>query len=118
MCKRFLLFLAATLLITLAAAGCSENYGDPDITGLIVAIEDRRILVVADLDEISTDFEDWEGRRAIYFTVTNKTKIRIDGGKGSFEDLAVGRLVEAWADGAIAESYPEQAAAKKIVILQ
>lgn len=116
--KRPILLLAAALLITLVAAGCSENSGDPDITGLIVAIEDSRVLVVADLDEVSTDFEDWEGRRAIYITVTDKTAIRMGGGKGSFEDLAVGQKVEAWADGAIAESYPEQAAAKKIVILQ
>ena len=110
--------LAATLLLSFIAAGCTDSSGDPDITGLIVAIEDSRILVVAGLDEVTTNFEDWEGNRAIYFTVTDKTVIRTGGGKGSFADLSVGQKVEAWAEGAIAESYPEQAAAKKIVILE
>ncbi|MBS3942665.1 MAG: YobA family protein [Dethiobacter sp.] len=112
------LILAAALLLALITAGCAASSGDPEITGLIVAIEDRRVLVVAGLDEVSTNFEDWEGNRAIYFTVTDKTVIQGSGGKGSFDDLAVGQKVEAWADGAIAESFPEQAAAEKILILK
>ncbi len=118
MSKIICFLLACALFITLGAAGCSSSPGAPHITGLIVTIEDSRVLVVADLDEVTTNFEDWEGRRAISFTVTDKTEIRLGGGKGSVEDLAVGRQVEAWADGPIAESYPEQAKAKKIAILR
>lgn len=110
------LIMAVALLFTFIAAGCAANSGDPDITGLIVAIEDSSVLIVAGLDEVPTNRADWEGNRAIYFTVTDETAIRTSDGKGSFDDLAVGRKVEAWAAGAIAESYPEQATAKKIVI--
>jgi hypothetical protein len=120
--KNLAFILAAMLLVTVAAAGCSrsEGSGNPDITGLIFAIEGDRILIVAGIEDVDTDYEDWfeAGNRAIYFAVTDKTVIEAGGEKGSFDILRLGQKVEAWADGPLAESYPEQGAAKRIVILE
>ena len=52
--------------------------------------------------------------------ITDKTKIQIQDGKlvkdGKFEDLMKGGKVSVWFSGPVAESYPVQAMAGKILI--
>jgi hypothetical protein len=61
------------------------------------------------------------GGRKIVFTLTPDTTIVIRRGQDlndiTVTELAVGSRVEAWASGAIAESYPEQARAAALVVL-
>lgn len=119
---RLAFILVSMLLLTITAAGCysSEDSKDPDITGLIFSIEGNRVLIVSDIEDAAIDYDDWfmAGHRAIFFTVTDKSVIETGSEKGSFDDLVVGLRVEAWADGPLAESYPEQGTAKKIIILK
>ncbi|WNQ10856.1 Gmad2 immunoglobulin-like domain-containing protein [Paenibacillus aurantius] len=54
---------------------------------------------------------------AIWFTVTDKTALQDSKGKSLTADkLPVGSRVSAWTGGAIAESYPGQAGAARIVL--
>jgi Protein of unknown function (DUF3221) len=61
-----------------------------------------------------------EGNNKISFTVGRDTTLLTESsgsyGPLSFADLAEGMAVRAWADGAIAESYPAQATAAAIVV--
>ena len=68
----------------------------------------------------SSPYDEWfeAGKRAIWFSIDNKTKIEYtDGKRASISDLKEGQAVEVWTDGATMKSYPEQARARKIVII-
>lgn len=60
------------------------------------------------------------GDTKIVFTVTPDTAIWVDTqdgtAAGTFADVAVGNAVSGWTDGAIADSYPQQATAAAIVV--
>ncbi|MEW5785051.1 MAG: DUF3221 domain-containing protein [Bacillota bacterium] len=120
--KGKLSFILITLLITaLAAAGCSqpESSTPPTITGIVNSAEQNVILVIEGLDRAGVPEGEWfeSDKRAIYFTLTADTVVEMDGKPVSPDDFT-GLIVEVWADGAIAESYPEQAKAGRIVILE
>jgi Immunoglobulin-like domain of bacterial spore germination. len=56
--------------------------------------------------------------RAISFTVSEDTELTDrEGNAVRPDDIAIGSQVEVWHDGVVAESYPEQARAVKIVLL-
>jgi hypothetical protein len=86
---------------------------DPDVTGLITQQEGGRVLIEEQPDVMEGD--------KYWLAVDESTPIFADV-NGVLEprgvsDLQVGMRVSAWADGAVAMSYPAQGAAGGIVIL-
>ncbi|ARI75819.1 DUF3221 domain-containing protein [Halobacillus mangrovi] len=78
----------------------SDENLPPDITGYVMEQEDDRILVVDSVDP------DSEGNpRAMWVS-------------GISVDSFVGKQVEVWTQGGIQESYPEQAAADHVSVLE
>ena len=122
--KKFIgLFLAVLLVAGLITIGCGEDRAEPidspePIGGLIYAIDGNVILVVGGISEVNVPREKWfeAGKRAVYFTVTGDTIIEHKGETISAERLARGQKVEVYHEGFLAESYPEQGGALRVVI--
>ncbi len=115
------ILLAVTML---AAAGCGSGEEDPvdevePISGLIYSIEENAILVVGDIDSVNIPRAEWfeQGKRAVYFTLTEETVIESAGEVVTAAQLARGQRVAVYHPGFLAESYPEQGGALKVVIL-
>jgi hypothetical protein len=120
--KRLISFvlLVTIVLLFFLVTGCSRPQTEPHISGLIFTVNENRILVVADIDDVDIPEEEWFdiGKRAIWFSIDKKTKIEYtDGKRATPIDLKEGQAVFAWADGGTMKSYPEQATAQKIVII-
>jgi hypothetical protein len=109
-------------------AGCSsrtDDVGDTDdqldrFQGIVYALEDNRILVIQDLENVNIPWSLWfeEGKRAVSFSITEgETIIEIAGEEQDPAALARGQTVEIWHSGALAESYPEQGSALKVIII-
>lgn len=120
--KVFLFSLLAVAI--LAAAGCGGETDVPvdevePINGLIYSLEENAILVVGDIDNVNIPREEWfeNGKRAVYFTLTAETVIEYEGEEVSADQLARGQRVDVYHEGFLAESYPEQGGALKVVIL-
>ncbi len=83
------------------------------INGTITQVQPTSILVA---EQPGTQ----AGGRKIVFSITSETRMFAGDGEQlrpiAASDLAIGQRVEAWAIGAIAESYPEQATAGTIVV--
>lgn len=124
--KQIRLFAIVGLIVTLAmpVGGCTRPIrpitSDPDFTGVITEIEPvankgtlGRLLV-----------ESYAGEFVDKYFVTIKEDTRIFEGVGeghrltSFDALKVGDKVEAWFAGPVLESFPAQATAKQIVIIE
>jgi hypothetical protein len=112
-----LALLAAMLVVVLAAA--SPVLAEPpenSIRGWVTEVSPSAevVLVEEDPSEESGSAKGW-------FAVTGETEIleRQDGDLAPvpFEDLRVGQVVEADYSGPVAESYPTQGVAGRIVIL-
>jgi hypothetical protein len=96
-------------MMILIAACTSE----PDGEGYVFEIDDRRILVLESLqpEQLEMSWNDlfasgtYNGR-AIWLSGVDVNK------------LVKGQRVQYWIDGAVLESYPEQAKAKKVKVLQ
>lgn len=122
--KRIGLFIAA-IAIGFALAGCAPSAPstEPDIRGVVTDVsnagesvsmrvvwaDDAAIGAQAAYDAAqvtANDDTEWFSRAA-------------DGSTSAAEasDIAVGTVVEAWFEGAVAESYPVQATAGTIVIV-
>jgi hypothetical protein len=122
---RVKIFLVALLAITmLTAAGCGGGEEDPvdavePISGLIYSIDENAILVVGDIDNVNIPRAEWfeQGKRAVYFTLTEETVIESEGEVVTVDQLARGQRVDVYHEGFLAESYPEQGGALKVVIL-
>lgn len=127
--------ITLSLLICVAAGfvinNCTNNNATdsieepPYITGHITEVnsneegETQRILV----EEDTTVHEPADpGGEKIWFGLNDQTELLIRQDDGSLsestiETLEVGQKVEGWTTGVIAESYPEQTTAKRIVVL-
>jgi hypothetical protein len=122
------IFLASAALLALAliAAACGDDGSetvteDPDIRGTIMDIspggDDASGSVrIQGIIEADTEYD------AAVVRVEDDTDIfRVQNGEpaeAAFADLEVGLAVEAWFTGPVAESYPVQAKAARIVILE
>jgi hypothetical protein len=122
------IFLASAALLALAliAAACGDDGSetvteDPDIRGTIMDIspggDDASGSVrIQGIIEADTEYD------AAVVRVEDDTDIfRVQNGEpaeAAFADLEVGQAVEAWFTGPVAESYPVQAKAARIVILE
>lgn len=111
--------LGVTLVIVLSIllTSCFAQT-EPDIKGLIYTLDGNTFLVVEDVT-LDTSYDEWfdQGKYAISFRITDKTVIREGGKKVPITALKEGQVVEVWATGALAESYPLQGTAKQIVIV-
>ncbi|GEN53308.1 DUF3221 domain-containing protein [Halobacillus faecis] len=108
---RWMLGIFIVFSLFLPACGLSETKevdqneveagaSDPDMSGFVMDQDEDSILVVTPMDDGSGD----EGR-AMWVS-------------GAPEGLWIGKQVEVWVDGDIAESYPEQATAEKVQELE
>jgi hypothetical protein len=116
--KWLIYLLGVAFLLT----GCTTNGGalqePPDLEGLIYDKQEKTILVVEGIEDISISEEEWQGKSAIVFSVTNKTEITLENGeKVEFDALEKGQRVKVWHTGHVLESYPAQAEARKIIVL-
>ena len=109
-----LALLAALALILAAAAPALAESPENTIRGFITDVS-RSAGVVLVEEEPSDESGSAKGE----FAVTKETEIfeRRGGKLASFEDLRVGQMVEATYAGPVAESYPTQGTAGRIVIL-
>lgn len=116
--KLILLLLFITLL--LPGCGAKELAETAEMTGVLYNLSDSSILVVEGIESANIPYEEWfeEGLPAISFTVDSKTEIiGLDGRATSFADLQEGQTVTVSYSGAVAESYPGQAGADRVVIV-
>jgi hypothetical protein len=120
------LFMALLIVIlVLSLTGCSKPAEEPidvpeqePISGTIYRLENNRILVVDGITDVNIPWSEWfeQGHRAVYFAVEDDTIVELDGEENTAENLARGQKVEVYHEGFLAESYPEQGKALKVVI--
>ncbi|MGM0689665.1 MAG: DUF3221 domain-containing protein [Bacillota bacterium] len=124
--KKMLYFLTlAVVLIMLAGAGCSTEQGEPGpepgaepISGTVYSIEDGRILVVSGIEDVNIPRSEWfeQGNRAVYFAIEGDTVVELNSEQVDAGLIARGQKVDVYHEGFLAESYPEQGKALKVVI--
>jgi hypothetical protein len=112
------------VLLCLVFSGCAKVVDDPadetsSHSGLIYSIEENRILVVEGIDRVNIPWNSWfeAGKRAIVFSITADTVIELDNETVTADQLRRGQSVEVFYSGALAESYPEQGSADKVMII-
>lgn len=117
--------ILTSILFLFIVTGCSTDGNDiihepgsEPISGTVYSIENRRILVVSDLDDVNIPRSEWfeQGKRAVYFAVGEDTIAEHDGEKVDTDKIARGQKVDVYHEGFLAESYPEQGMAVKVVI--
>jgi hypothetical protein len=117
----FVLF-ASTVLLNGCGSTDEEAVDVPEqipISGKIYSIADNRILVVEGLEDVNIPQKVWfeQGKRAVYFAVDEDTKILINDEDADIEMLGRGQTVEIYHEGFLAESYPEQGKAMKVIVV-
>lgn len=117
---------ALLIVIVISTQAClfdinrDEEPGEPFITGIITEIEqpNQRILIEENPD-VNGPLE--EGGNKIWLSVETSTKLfRDENGflsRCEFSCFTINCTVSAWVTGAVAESYPLQGTADRIVIL-
>lgn len=124
--KKTVCFLILTsFLVMLIGTGCSPEDNDLNhepgagpISGTVYSIENGRILVVSDLDDVNIPRSEWfeQGKRAVYFAIDEDTLVELNGEQVDADLIARGQKVDVYHQGVLAESYPEQGKAVEIVI--
>lgn len=118
--------IAALIVVMALAAACGDDSdsdveGDPDIRGTITDVSSGSGEILGSA-RIEGTIEPDTSYDAAVVRIDSDTEIfRTVGGElteASFSDLSVGQQVEAWFTGAVADSYPVQAKAARIVILE
>lgn len=125
--KRIGLLIVVTA-VGMALVGCAAGAPgapstEPDIRGVVTTVSGAGESV--SLRVVWTDDEAvgaQAGYDAAQVTVNGDTEVLSRGADGSTalaeaSDIAVGTVVEAWFEGAVAESYPVQATAGTIVVI-
>ena len=116
--KRYIIL--GLIVVVLVAVSFSFREADPDIEGLIYSKSSGQILVVAGIDDVDLPYDVVleQGSLVIAFSVTEKTIITgSEGKKITFTELQEGDQVKVWHTGSVRESYPLQADARKIVVI-
>jgi len=116
----------AAVAVCVALAGCaaggpSAPADEPDIRGVVTGVSGGETvsLRVVWTDDAAIGAQ--AGYDAAQVAVTGDTEVLARAADGSVSaaeagDIAVGTVVEAWFEGAVAESYPVQATAGTVVI--
>ncbi|GEM_PF-2115632 len=97
-----------------------EENDEPYISGEICLVSDDNVLLAEEIDaeECTGDLNELKGS-AGYFRVDEETKIIGKEGKEiPFDELMPGNQAKIWTVGPIMESYPVQASASKIELLE
>ncbi len=122
---KFLFTAVLLLMLVLNGSGCFDSAEEPidipeqePISGVIYRLEDNRILVVDGITDVNIPRSEWfeQGHRSVYFAVEDDTTVELDGNEVTADSLARGQKVEVYHEGFLAESYPEQGKALKVVI--
>ena len=110
----WLVLSVAALGVVLASPALAQS-PENSIRGEITEVSRSAEVVL-----VEEDPSDESGSAKGEFAVTGETEIldQRGGGLAAFEDLRVGQLVEATYSGPVAESYPTQGIAGRIVILE
>src|SRR6056297_844827 len=91
--------------------------GEPFITGTVTDIDNQRVLVEENPD-VNGPLEN--GGNKIWLSMSDDTSIYRSNNfelvKCDFSCLEINNIVSAWVTGAVAESYPLQGTASRIVI--
>ena len=113
MFKRTLIGLSlAFCLFLVSCAKESPQESVKDLTGYMMSIDGDRVLVT---EKVNIQEKAHPG--AAVYTITDKTEIvSAEGEKLSLQDLSVGSFVEVWHTGVVAESFPTQAEAIKVLV--
>jgi hypothetical protein len=103
----------AWIVVAVAVAGCAASpLGEPSLTGLITNTSGDRILVEENPQETA-------GSAKAAVRISEQTEIlHSSGARASRNDLLVGDRVRVWFTGPVAQSYPVQATAARIEILE
>lgn len=114
--RRLLLLLAATLVPLVAAPATAQEADEgAGITGTITDLANSTVLI----EEVPGE---QYGSEKAYVEITADTRIFIRRGNdevsATYDDLEVGQRVEARFSGPVAESYPVQATAASVEILE
>lgn len=112
--KRLLLLL---FIIPLIIAACSKETETIGIRGWIkeIQMDEEELLIHSIL--VEGEIEDDTQYDSAYVNITEETKILKDDKEVNLDVLEEGLMVEVIFDGPVAESYPVQGAAKKIIII-
>lgn len=125
MSKKVYLIAFTSIMFVLAGFGCSNNDnnlnhdpGSEPISGTVYSIENGRILVIKNIDDVNIPRSEWfeQGKRAVYFAVEGNTTAELDGEQVDTDLITRGQEVDVYHEGFLAESYPEQGKALKVVI--
>ena len=116
--------LFSLLIVILLSVGCGPEGSNgspvddaPYIAGIIYTVENDHILIVDGIEDMDIAWFE-EGYPAVNFKITENTIIRgLDGSSILQQELESGMEVQAWVEGLVRESYPEQAEAKRIVVV-
>ncbi len=122
--KKVLWFSVFTVMLAIfVGVGCSNIITDPGpepesepISGVVYSIENGRILVVDGIENVNIPRSEWQGKRAIYFAIDDETSVELNGEQLDIDSIARGQEVDVYHEGFLAESYPEQGKAVRIVI--
>jgi len=116
------LFLSAILLTfaSLMFSACSSTQAQPDLTGRIDTVQ--QVLQGEKLGLILINSPGDRTSDKYVLTVTTETSIQRQVGQTLepviCSDLQAGQTIKVWLSGPVRESYPAQADAKKIVIVE
>lgn len=123
--NKLVILVIMLALLVLSSTGCKDSNDQPGAEisthrGLVYMIEDNSVLVVEGIESVNIPWNSWfeKGARAIMFSVTADTVIELNGEVVDAALLERGQAVEVRYSGALAESYPEQGGADKIIIIQ
>lgn len=109
-------FILMAVIFLLALAGCG-NKGEPEfpaIRGTVTEISlNNNATVIMVEGKVEEDTQHDKAR----VTIDQKTKMYMGDQKASVDDLKENMVVEVYTNGPVAESYPVQMGADKVVIL-
>lgn len=113
--RKTLLFLIVLFVSALLGACTDDADSNPDNEGFVLKIEEDRVLVAKDIsseeynevkDKTVSEFEGPDEVPLIYLSYDDANK------------FDKGDEVEFWIDGGVNDSYPQQAGAKKISLIE
>lgn len=116
--KKIFLILIASIIILNITACAKESTESIGIRGEIKEIyTDEDSLLVQNI-LVEGEIQDDTMYDSAHVTITNDTEIFRGDEKATIEDIEEGLTVEVVFDGSVAESYPVQGTAKKIIIIE
>lgn len=115
---KYIIIIILLLLVVFIFYGLEEEERDPLIEGVIYEITDTSFLVAEGLKADSFEsVNDLDGRAVRFDLIDELEVIDQEGQSIDFENLSTGNKVKVWHTGFVRETYPEQANAMRIQIV-